>query len=58
MKVGLTLWGFAVGVREAVELAGLAERGGFDSVFVVEGVFSNDAITIPWRASPGAPPAS
>ena len=45
MRIGLTFWGFAVGVREAVELAGLAERRGFDSVFMVEGVFSNDAVT-------------
>ncbi|HUM14983.1 MAG TPA: LLM class flavin-dependent oxidoreductase [Candidatus Nitrosotalea sp.] len=53
MRVGLTLWGFAVGVREAVELAGLAERHGFDSVFVVEGVFSNDAVaTVAGMAGP------
>lgn len=45
MKRGLTLYGFAVGVREAVDLAVLAERQGFDSVFMVEGVFSNDAVT-------------
>lgn len=45
MRVGLTLWGFEVGVGEAVEIGGLAERRGFDSVFVVEGVLSNDAVT-------------
>ena len=45
MKIGLTLWGFAVGVREAVDLAALAEDRGFDSVFMVEGVCSNDALT-------------
>src|SRR5262245_52459636 len=45
MKVGVTIWGFAVGVREAVELAVLAEDRGFDSVLMVEGVFSNDALT-------------
>jgi 5,10-methylenetetrahydromethanopterin reductase len=45
MKVGVTLWGFAVGAREAVDLAALAEQRGFDSIFMVEGVFSNDAVT-------------
>jgi alkanesulfonate monooxygenase SsuD/methylene tetrahydromethanopterin reductase-like flavin-dependent oxidoreductase (luciferase family) len=45
MKVGLTLWGFAVGARAAVDLAVLAEQRGFDSVFMVEGVLSNDAVT-------------
>ena len=41
MRVGLTLWGFAVGARAAVDLAVLAEQRGFDSVFMVEGVLSN-----------------
>src|SRR5215471_1188448 len=45
MKIGVTIWGFAVGVREAVELAVLAEERGFDSALMVEGVFSNDALT-------------
>ena len=45
MKVGLTLWGFAIGARGAVDLAVLAEQRGFDSVFMVEGVLSNDAVT-------------
>ena len=45
LRVGLTLWGFDVGVRAAVDLAVQAEERGFDSVFLVEGVFSNDAIT-------------
>src|SRR5437660_5338059 len=45
MKIGLTVWGFATGVREAVDLAVLAEESGFDSVFMVEGVCSNDALT-------------
>src|SRR5262249_26342547 len=44
-KLGLTLWGFAVGVRASVELAVLAEERGFDSVLMVEGVFSNDVVT-------------
>src|SRR5262245_8883736 len=45
LRIGLTLWGFDVGVRAAVDLAVQAEERGFDSVFLVEGVFSNDAIT-------------
>jgi alkanesulfonate monooxygenase SsuD/methylene tetrahydromethanopterin reductase-like flavin-dependent oxidoreductase (luciferase family) len=45
LRVGLTLWGFDVGVRAAVDLAVQAEERGFDSVFLVEGVFSNDAVT-------------
>jgi alkanesulfonate monooxygenase SsuD/methylene tetrahydromethanopterin reductase-like flavin-dependent oxidoreductase (luciferase family) len=45
MKLGLTFWGFAVGVRAAVDLAVVAEERGFDSAFMVEGVFSNDAVT-------------
>ena len=45
MKIGLTVWGFGAGVREAVDLAVLAEERGFDSVFMVEGVCSNDALT-------------
>jgi alkanesulfonate monooxygenase SsuD/methylene tetrahydromethanopterin reductase-like flavin-dependent oxidoreductase (luciferase family) len=45
MRTGLTLWGFSVGVRACVDLAVLAEERGFDSVFMVEGVFSNDALT-------------
>jgi len=44
-KVGVTLWGFALGVGAAVDLAVLAEERGFDSVFMVEGVYSNDAVT-------------
>ena len=45
MKLGLTVWGFAVGVRASVDLAVLAEQRGFDSVLMVEGVLSNDAVT-------------
>jgi len=45
LRIGLTLWGFDLGVREAVDLAVRAESHGFDSVFMVEGVFSNDALT-------------
>ncbi len=45
MKRGVTLWGFGIGVRAAVDLAVAAEAGGWDSVFMVESVFSNDAVT-------------
>ena len=45
LLIGLTLWGFDVGVRAAVDLAVQAEASGFASVFMVEGVFSNDALT-------------
>ena len=45
MKRGVTFWGFGVGVRAAVDLAVVAEARGFDSVFMVESVFSNDAVT-------------
>jgi alkanesulfonate monooxygenase SsuD/methylene tetrahydromethanopterin reductase-like flavin-dependent oxidoreductase (luciferase family) len=45
MRIGVTLWGFSVGVRASVDLAVLAEARGFDSVFMVEGVMSNDAVT-------------
>ena len=45
LRIGLTLWGFDVGVRAAVDLAVRAEEHGFESVFMVEGVFSNDALT-------------
>ncbi|HXJ78567.1 MAG TPA: LLM class flavin-dependent oxidoreductase [Candidatus Methylomirabilis sp.] len=45
MRVGVTLWGFAIGVRASVDLAVLAEERGFDSVLMVEGVMSNDAVT-------------
>jgi alkanesulfonate monooxygenase SsuD/methylene tetrahydromethanopterin reductase-like flavin-dependent oxidoreductase (luciferase family) len=45
LRIGLTLWGFDVGARAAVDLAVQAEARGFDSVFVVESVFNNDAVT-------------
>lgn len=45
MKVGVTLWGFGLGVKAAVDLAAVAEERGFDSALMVEGVFSNDAVT-------------
>lgn len=45
MKLGVTIWGFDAGVRDTVALALEAEQRGFDSVFIVEGVLSNDAVT-------------
>ena len=51
MRLGLSLWGFSVGARVAVDLAVLAEQRGFDSVFMVEGVLSNDAVTTEGMAS-------
>ena len=45
MKRGVTFWGFGIGARPAVDLAVMAEARGFDSVFMVESVFSNDALT-------------
>jgi alkanesulfonate monooxygenase SsuD/methylene tetrahydromethanopterin reductase-like flavin-dependent oxidoreductase (luciferase family) len=45
MRIGLTLWGFDIGVRASVDLAVRAEERGFASVFMVEGVMSNDAVT-------------
>ena len=45
MRLGVTIWGYDAAVGETVELARQAEQRGFDSVFVVEGVFSNDALT-------------
>ena len=45
MRIGVTLWGFGIGVRASVDLAVLAEARGFDSVWMVEGVLSNDAVT-------------
>jgi alkanesulfonate monooxygenase SsuD/methylene tetrahydromethanopterin reductase-like flavin-dependent oxidoreductase (luciferase family) len=41
----MTFWGFGIGVRAAVDLAVEAEARGWDSVFMVESVFSNDAVT-------------
>ena len=45
LRIGLTLWGFDIGVRAAVDLAVQAEARGFAGAFMVEGVFSNDALT-------------
>jgi 5,10-methylenetetrahydromethanopterin reductase len=45
MRLGVTIWGYDAGVGDTVELARQAEQRGFDSVFIVEGVLSNDALT-------------
>jgi alkanesulfonate monooxygenase SsuD/methylene tetrahydromethanopterin reductase-like flavin-dependent oxidoreductase (luciferase family) len=44
MRLGITLWGFALGYREAVDLAQRAEDAGFHNLFMVEGVLSNDGV--------------
>jgi alkanesulfonate monooxygenase SsuD/methylene tetrahydromethanopterin reductase-like flavin-dependent oxidoreductase (luciferase family) len=45
MRLGITLWGFGLGYREAVELAPRVEDAGFHNLFMVEGVLSNDGVT-------------
>jgi alkanesulfonate monooxygenase SsuD/methylene tetrahydromethanopterin reductase-like flavin-dependent oxidoreductase (luciferase family) len=45
MQLGLTIWGFDAPVGATVDVAVEAERRNFHSVFLVEGVFSNDGIT-------------
>ena len=45
MRLGITLWGFALGYREAVDLARRAEDAGFHNLFMVESVLSNDGVT-------------
>jgi alkanesulfonate monooxygenase SsuD/methylene tetrahydromethanopterin reductase-like flavin-dependent oxidoreductase (luciferase family) len=44
MQLGITLWGFGLGYREAVDLARRAEDAGFHNLFMVEGVLSNDGV--------------
>jgi alkanesulfonate monooxygenase SsuD/methylene tetrahydromethanopterin reductase-like flavin-dependent oxidoreductase (luciferase family) len=44
MRLGITLWGFALGYREAVELARRAEDAGFHNLFMVESVLANDGV--------------
>jgi alkanesulfonate monooxygenase SsuD/methylene tetrahydromethanopterin reductase-like flavin-dependent oxidoreductase (luciferase family) len=44
MQIGITLWGFGLGYREAVDLAQRAEDAGFHNLFMVEGVLSNDGV--------------
>ena len=45
MRLGITLWGFGLGYREAVELAPRVEEAGFQNLFMVEGPLSNDGVT-------------
>jgi alkanesulfonate monooxygenase SsuD/methylene tetrahydromethanopterin reductase-like flavin-dependent oxidoreductase (luciferase family) len=45
MRLGITLWGFALGYREAVDLAPRVEAAGFDNLFMVEGPLSNEGVT-------------
>ena len=42
--LGITLWGFGLGYREAVDLARRAEDAGFHNLFMVESVLSNDGV--------------
>ena len=44
-RIGITLWGFGLGYREAVDLARRAEDAGFHNLFMVESVLSNDGVT-------------
>jgi alkanesulfonate monooxygenase SsuD/methylene tetrahydromethanopterin reductase-like flavin-dependent oxidoreductase (luciferase family) len=45
MRLGITLWGFGLGYREAVDLARRTEEAGFHNLFMVESVLSNDGVT-------------
>ena len=45
MRLGITLWGFGLGYREAVDLARRTEDAGFHNLFMVESVLSNDGVT-------------
>lgn len=45
MHLGITLWGFALGYREAVDLARRTEDAGFHNLFMVESVLANDGVT-------------
>ena len=45
MRLGITLWGFGLGYREAVELAPRVEDAGFDNLFMVESPLGNDGVT-------------
>jgi alkanesulfonate monooxygenase SsuD/methylene tetrahydromethanopterin reductase-like flavin-dependent oxidoreductase (luciferase family) len=45
MKLGITLWGFSLGYREAVDLASRAEEAGFHNLFMVESPLGNDGVT-------------
>jgi len=43
--LGITLWGFSLGYREAVDLSRRVEDAGFHNLFMVESVLSNDGVT-------------
>jgi alkanesulfonate monooxygenase SsuD/methylene tetrahydromethanopterin reductase-like flavin-dependent oxidoreductase (luciferase family) len=43
--LGITLWGFDLGYREAVDLARRVEDAGFHNLFMVESVLANDGVT-------------
>jgi alkanesulfonate monooxygenase SsuD/methylene tetrahydromethanopterin reductase-like flavin-dependent oxidoreductase (luciferase family) len=45
VRLGITLWGFALGYHEAVDLARRAEDAGFHNLFMVESVLANDGVT-------------
>jgi alkanesulfonate monooxygenase SsuD/methylene tetrahydromethanopterin reductase-like flavin-dependent oxidoreductase (luciferase family) len=45
MKLGITLWGFSLGYREAVDLAPRVEEAGFHNLFMVESPLGNDGVT-------------
>ena len=44
MRLGITLWGFGLGYRDAVDLACRAEDAGFHNLFMVESVLANDGV--------------
>jgi alkanesulfonate monooxygenase SsuD/methylene tetrahydromethanopterin reductase-like flavin-dependent oxidoreductase (luciferase family) len=44
MQLGITLWGFGLGYRDAVNLARRTEDAGFHNLFMVESVLSNDGV--------------
>jgi alkanesulfonate monooxygenase SsuD/methylene tetrahydromethanopterin reductase-like flavin-dependent oxidoreductase (luciferase family) len=45
MRLGITLWGFSLGYREAVDLAPRVEEAGFHNLFMVESPLGNDGLT-------------
>src|SRR5262245_15037947 len=45
MRLGMTLGGFSLGYREAVDLAPRVEAAGFDNLFMVESPLGNDGVT-------------
>jgi len=45
MRLGVTIWGYDATPRDTVDLGVEAEHRGFDGIYMVEGVLSNDALT-------------